>query len=45
MLSDAVDIEASIYLESLGCTLALGDVYAKVRLEPAGEPSAEENGR
>jgi len=35
-LHQASGLDAAIHLESIGCTLALRDVYAKVRLDPEG---------
>lgn len=43
--SDASGLDASIRLESIGCTLALRDVYVKVRLRPEDLPVGGEDGR
>jgi Uma2 family endonuclease len=36
----ATGLDASIHLESVDCTLALGEVYARVRLVPEDEPES-----
>ncbi|MEP7351907.1 MAG: Uma2 family endonuclease [Acidobacteriota bacterium] len=38
LLTESVGLDASCRFESLGCTIALGDVYAKVKL--GAEPAA-----
>lgn len=44
ILSEAVDIGASVSLESIGCTLSLREVYDKV-LDDADESAEAESGR
>lgn len=45
VFSDATGLGASIHLESIGCPLALRDVYAKVRLTPEAMPPGDANGQ
>ena len=40
LLADAVGLDASVELPSLGCTLALADVYEKVTFEANDQPNA-----
>jgi Uma2 family endonuclease len=42
LYSDAVGIDATLELASIGCTLALADVYEKVTFEDEETPSEEE---
>jgi Uma2 family endonuclease len=39
LLEAYTDPEAAIPCESIGCTLTLGEVYAKVEFEPASTPT------